>query len=99
MNKKKSKKKLKGPILATQPLYTVMKHLCIAIIYGKYLFYILPSRLRNFKIFKYLRESLQIIMRSNTQGILNIMTVIFFGINKRGGIDLTNIFMTNFKKF
>ena len=64
--KKNQKKKLKGPILATQPLYTVMKHLCIAIIYGKYLFYILPSRLRNFKIFKYLRESLQIIMRSNT---------------------------------
>ena len=93
------KKNSKGPILATQPLYTVMKHLCIVIIYGKYLFYILSSRLRNFKIFKYLRESLQIIMRSNTQGILNIMKVIFFGINKRRGIDLTSIFMTNFMKF
>ena len=96
----KKENKFKGirEIHDSNTAIAVSKHLCIATIYDKYLFYILPSRLRIFKILKYFRESLQNIMRSNTQGILNIFKNILFGINKRGGADLTNMFMTNFNE-
>ena len=35
---------------------------------------------------------------SNAQGILNIFENIYFGINKRGGTDLTIVFMKNFNE-
>lgn len=110
MNKKKKLKKkenkFKG-IHDNNTAITVMKHLCVAIIFDKYFYinlyiYLFTSSIKieefqNFEVFYRIIRKFQNIM-SNAQGILNIFENIYFGINKRGGTDLTIVFMKNFNE-
>lgn len=84
-----------------------MKHLCVAITFDKYFYinlyiYLFTSSIKieefqNFEVFYRIIRKFQNIM-SNAQGILNIFENIYFGINKRGGTDLTIVFMKNFNE-